>query len=227
VIRSFITRTGTARLLLVGIYAVCLLLAVMLDMRARVRHSSETFMYHSTADAPARFTGIVLGCRVNGDGPSACLEERLSAALALYEQGRVQRLLVSGDHGTKQYDEVNAMRDWFVQHGVPAQHVFLDHAGFDTYDTMVRARKVFNVHDALVISQAFHLPRAIYLARSIGIDAIGVSADPPQGSSCRGSAVREPMACLKAVLNVTFHSSPHFLGPVIPITGEPDATFDR
>jgi SanA protein len=226
VIRA-VHRIGVTRGILIGTYAACLLLAMLLDMRTRVQRSASPFMTGGVVAAPTRYTGIVLGCRVNGDDPSACLEERLSTALALYQQRRVQRLLVSGDHGTKQYDEVNAMRDWFVQHGVPAQHVFLDHAGFDTYDTMVRARKVFDVRDALVISQAFHLPRAIYLARSIGIDAIGVSADPPQGSSCRGSAVREPMACLKAVLNVTFHSSPHFLGPVIPITGEPDASFDR
>jgi SanA protein len=227
VIRSFITRTRTTRLLLAGFYAACLLLAVLLDMRSRVDRSSSLFILSDSASAPARFTCIVLGCRVNGDDPSACLEERLTTALSLYEHGRVQRLLVSGDHGTKQYDEVNAMRDWFVQHGVPVEHVFLDHAGFDTYDTMVRALKVFEVRDALVVSQAFHLPRAVYLARNVGIDALGVSADPPHGSICRGSAVREPVACMKAVLNVTFHSSPHFLGPVIPIRGTPHASFDR
>lgn len=215
------------RLLLVCTYATCLLLALLLDMRTRVKRSASPFITSGVSVAPARFTGIVLGCRVNGDDPSACLEERLSTALALYEQGRVQRLLVSGDHGTKPYDEVNAMRDWFVQHGVPLEHVFLDHAGFDTYDTMVRALKVFDVRNALVISQAFHLPRAIYLARSLGMDAVGIPADPPEGSSCRGSAVREPLACLKAVMDVTFNSSPHFLGPMIPITGAPDASFDR
>lgn len=215
------------RALLLGAYAVCLLLALLLDMHNRVHRVSGPFLCTRNEPVPLRYTGIVLGCRVNGDDPSNCLEERLNTALALYEGGRVQRLLLSGDHGTKGYDEVNTMREWLVQRGVPGPHIFLDHAGFDTYDTMVRALKVFEVRDALVISQAFHLPRAVYLARSIGIDAIGVSADPPQGSSCRGSAVREPLACLKAVLNVTFHSSPHFLGPVIPITGAPDASFDR
>ncbi len=220
-------RIRVTRLLLIVTYSACVMLAVLLDMHTRVQRASSPFLVASPEEAPMRFVGIVLGCRVNGDDPSICLEERLITALALYRQGRVQRLLVSGDHGTVQYDEVNAMRAWFVQHGVPVEHVFLDHAGFDTYDTMVRARKVFEVCDALVISQAFHLPRAVYLARSTGIKAVGVPADPPQGSSCRGSAVREPLACLKAVVNVIVHSSPHFLGPVIPITGVPDASFDR
>ncbi len=226
-IKSSVKTAMILRVLLVGTYSACLLLAVMLDMRSRVRRTSSTHISSSIADAPTRYTGIVLGCRVNGDDPSTCLEERLNTALALYGLGRVERLLLSGDHGTMGYDEVNTMRQWLVDRGVPLEHMFLDHAGFDTYDSMVRALKVFNVQEALVISQAFHLPRAVYLARSIGIDAIGVPADPPQGSSCRGSAVREPLACLKAVMNVTFLSAPHFLGPVIPITGTPDASFDR
>lgn len=170
---------------------------------------------------------IVLGCRVNGETVSGCLEERLETALELYTTGKVQRLLLSGDHGRVAYDEVNTMKAWLVAHGVPPVHIFLDHAGFDTHDTMARARQVFQVKDAVIVSQAFHLPRAIYLAQAAGLQVVGVSADPPQGSVCAGSKFREPLASLKAWLNVTFASDPKFLGPLIPITGDPSASFDR
>jgi SanA protein len=181
----------------------------------------------SVAHARPASAAIVLGCRVNGETVSGCLEERLATALELYTTGRVKRLLLSGDHGTRGYDEVNAMMDWLVAHGVPQAHIFLDHAGFDTHDTMVRARQVFAVTDAAVVSQRFHLPRAVYLARAAGIEATGVQADPPGGSVCRGSRVREPLACLKAWIDVSIGSGPRHLGPSIPITGSPCASYDR
>ena len=165
--------------------------------------------------------------RAHGAAPSGCLDDRLGTALELYTSGRVQRLLLSGDHGQRQYDEVNAMKAWLVERGVPVNHIFLDHAGFDTHDTVVRARKVFQVHDAVLVSQAFHLPRAIYLAKAAGIQVVGMRADPPQGSVCGGSRVREPLACLKACTDVWLGTSPRFLGPPIPITGEPCASFDK
>ncbi len=215
------------RLVMGAAYASALALAFCADMSRRVSLASSGFIGPATAEGPQRFTAIVLGCRVNGDDPSGCLEERLARALALYESGRVQRLLLSGDHGTRGYDEVNAMSAWLVERGVPQAHVFLDHAGFDTYDTMVRARRIFQVDGALIVSQAFHLPRAVYLARAVGLDAVGVSADPPDGSACAGSRVREPLACAKAVLNVWLDASPKFLGPAIPITGSSRISFDR
>ncbi len=179
-------------------------------------------------DAPVRAgTAIVLGCRVNGEEVSGCLEERLETALGLYTSGRAQRLLLSGDHGRKRYDEVNAMMDWLVAHGVPKAHIFLDHAGFDTHDSMVRARVVYQVTDALIVSQGFHLPRAVFLAQQAGLDATGVRADPPGGSVCRGSRWREPLACLKAGAEAMLGIGPHFLGPPIPITGDPCASYDR
>lgn len=213
------------RLLLLALIAGLGLAAAAYFIQRSVRAEGGSLV--SGMDVPPRHTAIVLGCRVNGEEVSGCLEERLVVAQRLYTEGRVQRLLLSGDHGRKGYDEVNAMKDWFMERGVPEEHLFLDHAGFDTYDSMVRAKKVYQVPDAIVISQSFHLPRALFLAQRVGLDAVGVSADPPQGSVCRGSSYREPLACVKAWLDVQLGSDPRFLGPVIPITGSPQATFDR
>lgn len=193
----------------------------------QVRARSTPFLFTVSDTVPARFTGIVLGCRVKEGDVSHCLEERLQRALELYLAGKVRRLLLSGDHGRRGYDEVNAMKAWLVARGVPLEHIFLDHAGFDTYDTMVRARDIFQVTDAVVVSQGFHLPRAVYLARSCGIDAVGVAADPPHGSVCKGSAMREPLACVKAWWNVARNAAPRFEGEAIPITGSPVASFDQ
>ncbi len=208
-------------------YLAAFVPAISADMLLRVNRVSQDHVVLSVEEVTPRYTAIVLGCRVNGDDPSRCLEERLRKALDLYQAGRVQRLLLSGDHGTKGYDEVNTMRQWLVGNGVPVDHIFLDHAGFDTYDSMVRAQAVFQVEDAVIVSQAFHLPRAVYLARAVGLNAVGCVADPPAGSACAGSAIREPLACAKAVLNVVTSASPKFLGPIIPITGSPQATFYR
>jgi SanA protein len=215
------------RIFVFGACALAVVLAVCADMQARVGRAAQPFIVARPMEAPKQYTAIVLGCYALSDGPSGCLEERLRTALDLYTNGRVQRLLLSGDHGTVRYDEVNTMREWLMRQGVPQEHIFLDHAGFDTYDTMVRARKVFQVEDALVVSQGFHVPRAVYLACAVGIDAFGVVADPPGGSVCGASWVREPAACAKAVLNVVLGASPKFLGPAIPITGSPQASFDQ
>jgi len=214
------------RILLLVILGATLIGAALLVSFRQV-HQAATGRVVGRGGSVHATTAIVLGCRVNGETVSGCLEERLETALELYTDGKVQRLLLSGDHGHVGYDEVNAMKSWLMAHGVNEAHIFLDHAGFDTHDTMVRARQVFQVTDAVIVSQAFHLPRAIYLAQAAGLEVVGVSADPPQGSVCAGSKVREPLASLKACLDVTFASDPKFLGPAIPITGDPSASFDR
>ena len=121
---------------------------------------------------------LVLGAGVRPDGsPSPVLRDRLEEALALYESGRGDRILVSGDHRAANYDEPNAMRKWLEAHGVPAERIFMDHAGLDTYSSVWRAKNVFGVSRAVVVTQRFHLPRALWLARSLGMEAEGAEAD--------------------------------------------------
>ena len=181
---------------------------------------------NSPADAPHAQCAIVLGARVFSDGtPYAMLADRLEIAIQLYKLGKVDKLLLSGDHGTATYDEVNVMLKYVVERGVPEEDVFTDHAGFDTYDTMYRARDVFMVKSAIVVTQGYHLSRAVYTARALGLEAFGVSADlRPYLHPLRNQA-REILARVNAVLQLHItHPEPKYLGPQIPITGDGQAT---
>ncbi len=164
---------------------------------------------------------LVLGAYVYPNGtPSAVVQDRLDTALALYRSGRVSRILVSGDHGERSYDEVNGMRRYLENHEVPTERIFMDHAGFDTYDSMYRARDVFAVRSAVVVTQGFHLNRALYIARSLGLEVQGLAADRRDYTDASYYDLREILARVKAFGEVTLARKPAFLGPVIPITGD-------
>ena len=145
------------------------------------------------------------------------LAARVEQAARLWHAGKVEKILVSGDHGTWKYDEPDTMRKALVSDGVAPRDVFEDHAGFDTWTTMVRARSIFGVRDAVVVTQGFHMPRALYLAGAAGIDATGLTADlQPWGYQGRKSAVREVLSRVKAIADVGL-DTPALAGPSIPI----------
>jgi SanA protein len=170
---------------------------------------------------------LVLGARVfTGGRVSQVLEDRLATALALYRSGGVKRILVSGDHGTAAYDEVNAMRAWLEARGVPPRDIFLDHAGFDTYSSMRRARDVFLARRVIVVTQRFHLPRALYVARALGLEADGAPADRRRYRGAVYLEAREIGARVRAFVDVTINRAPHHGGAPIPITGDGLATRD-
>lgn len=186
-------------------------------------------LFEDPASVPPRTVAIVPGARVLRDGtPMPALEDRLQAALDLWRAGRVRVILVSGDHGTAGYDEVNGMQRWLADRGVPTDAIFLDHAGLRTLDTMVRAAQVFQVRDAVICTQRFHLPRSLYLARHAGIDAVGLVADRRAYTDARQDALREVVARTKAVLDVAvLGTGPRHLGEPIPIDGSAAASHDR
>ncbi|MFO7900888.1 MAG: ElyC/SanA/YdcF family protein [Planctomycetota bacterium] len=176
---------------------------------------------------PGRPVAIVFGARAWGDAPSLVLRDRLDAGIRLYRMGKVEKLLMSGDHGQTEYDEVAAMRAYALEQGVPAEDVFLDHAGFRTYATLYRARDVFGVRSAILVTQAFHLPRAVYTARRLGIDAVGLVADAHRYRSRGHNRRREFLARLLAWLQVNVtRPEPRYLGPPIDISGDGRVTHD-
>lgn len=168
---------------------------------------------------------LVLGAGVRGDGsPSDMLRDRIDTGMSLYLAGAAPKLLMSGDHGRKGYDEVNVMRDRALAAGAESADVFMDHAGFSTYDSLYRARDVFGVKRVIIVTQSYHLPRALYIARSLGLEAVGVSADLNTYFGQTGRDIREAAARAKDMLYCWFKPSPTYLGEVIPISGNGEAT---
>lgn len=165
---------------------------------------------------------LVLGAGLTPSGqPSLMLRDRLEAAASIYRAGRVEKILASGDHGTVEHDEVGVMRARLVELGVADEDVFTDHAGFDTWSSAVRARKVFGARKVVVITQRFHLARAVWLARRAGLDAQGVAADRhAYGERGTVARVRELFARVKAVGEAAVGREPHHLGPRIDLEGD-------
>ena len=177
-------------------------------------------------EVPHAQVAIVPGAFVQPDGRmSTMLADRVHQAAELWRAGKVDRILVSGDHHRWEYDEPDTMRDALEREGVPARVIFTDHAGFDTWGTMVRARQVFGVHSAVVVTQGFHMPRALYLAHSAGLDATGLTADlHGYGRQGELSDVREVFSRVKAVADVTTGADV-VGGPPVPITGSARASW--
>lgn len=168
---------------------------------------------------------IVLGCQVKDDGSlSHMLRDRLMRGLELYEAGAAPKLLMSGDHGREDYDEVGAMKDYAIENGVPSEDVFMDHAGFSTYETIYRAKEIFEADKVIIVTQEYHLYRALYIAEQFGVDAYGVSADlnTYAGQSMRD--FREVLARCKDWAMCIFKPEPTYLGDAIPVSGNGDIT---
>ena len=164
---------------------------------------------------------IVLGAGVYGNGePTKILKDRLDRGIELYNAGAAPKLLLSGDNGKTNYDEVKVMKNYCLKHGVPAQDIFLDHAGFSTYESMYRARDIFGVKTAAVVTQYYHEGRSLYTAKRLGLKVVGVSAVEKQYDGDESRAVREFLAREKAFVQCIVKPKPTFLGDKIDITGD-------
>lgn len=171
---------------------------------------------------------LVLGCGVHDDGsPSDMLHDRLRRGVELYELGTSPKLLMSGDHGRKGYDEVDAMKSFAVEAGIPSEDVFMDHAGFSTYESMYRAKEIFQAKKIVIVSQEYHLYRAIYIAESLGMETYGVSANYRNYRNQDGMDRREILARGKDVFSCIFKPEPTYLGETIPIWGNGNLTNDE
>ena len=170
---------------------------------------------------------IVLGCLVKSDGsPSDMLSDRLERGIDLYKKGAAPKIIMSGDHGRADYDEINAMKQIAVDSGIPSSDVFMDHAGFSTYESIYRAKEIFEADKIIIVTQEYHLYRALYIAEKLGIEAYGVNSDYRTywGQSKRDA--REILARCKDFCNMIFKPEPTYLGEKIPVSGDGDLTND-
>ena len=221
----------TFRRILLVLLCVCLAVGLLaLGIDARVRLSTrDQILTPEQAAADGDFDCIlVLGCQVWANGsPSRMLSDRIDRGLELYQMGAAPKLLMSGDHGTISYDEVNAMKHTAIDAGVPSEDVFMDHAGFSTYESIYRARDVFQARRVLIVTQDYHLYRALYCANALGLDACGVSAKQVRYRGQLYRDLREIAARDKDFIKCIFKPLPTFLGDAIPISGSGDETNDE
>ncbi|MBQ1962227.1 MAG: YdcF family protein [Clostridia bacterium] len=168
---------------------------------------------------------IVLGCGVRPDNtPSHMLEDRLKTGIALFESNAAPKLLMSGDHGRKDYDEVNVMKNFAMKNGIASSDIFMDHAGFSSYETIYRAKEIFKVKRAIIVTQEYHLYRTLYLAEALGLEAYGVSADLRTYRGQFERDLRELLARSKDFISAKTKPEPKYLGESIPINGDGDIT---
>ena len=169
---------------------------------------------------------IVLGAAVWGDKPSPMLEDRLLEGIELYQKGVSKKIIMSGDHGQNEYDEVNIMKQFAIEKGIPSEDIFMDHAGFSTYDSIYRAKEIFEAKRIIIVTQEYHLYRALHIANRLGIEAYGVGADPRQYVGAFNREVREILARNKDFVKCILKPQPTYLGDTIPVSGNGDVTND-
>lgn len=209
-------------LILAGLFVSAALAADVFVAVAGLRN-----IYSKTGDLPAADAVLVLGAAVYRNGQmSAVFLDRATVALEVYRAGKAKKILVSGDHSRGNYDEVNIAKKFLLDNGVPARDLFVDYAGFDTYDSIYRAKEIFKVDSLIICTQDFHLPRALYVAHSLGLKASGIKADLRAYNLGFYNFLRENAARAKAFWDVEFKSAPKFLGESIPITGDGRVSWD-
>jgi vancomycin permeability regulator SanA len=170
---------------------------------------------------------LVLGCLVKDNGvPSDMLSDRLRRGMELYDLGASDKLLMSGDHGRDGYNEVAAMKRYALDAGAASQDVFMDHAGFSTYESLYRAADVFCAKKIIIVSQEYHLYRALYIAQKLGLDAYGVHADYRGYTNQLSRDIREVLARVKDFGTSILQPEPAYLGETIPVWGDGDLTND-
>lgn len=185
-----------------------------------------------TSEEAAKLTDVdcilVLGCQVKDDGtPSDMLKDRLTRGIEVYNLGAAPKLLMSGDHGREEYDEVGTMKQYAIDAGISSEDIFMDHAGFSTYESVYRAKEIFEADRVIIITQEYHLYRALYIAEKLGIEAYGVASDYHTYAGQPMRECREILARCKDFVTTIFKPEPTHLGDSIPVSGNGNVTNDK
>lgn len=201
--------------------------AAVFGISIYVKQSAKKYVLDMDSAGSGYDCVIVLGCGVWGEKPSHMLEDRLLVGIELCKRGASEKLLMSGDHGRDEYDEVNVMKNFATKRGLKSEDVFMDHAGFSTYESMYRARDIFKAEKVLIVTQEYHLYRAIYDARKLGLDAYGVTSDLRDYGGQNFRDIRELLARNKDFVYTIIQPKPTYLGEAIPVQGNGNATNDK
>ena len=188
------------------------LIAVLWGVSTYFYESTSDIIYSEIENLPDSNTVIVLGASVHSNGKlSPILQDRVDTALKIYNAGKAQQFLLSGDNRSNDYDEVNAMKNYLLERNVPEAHILTDPAGIDTYDSMYRSNAVYKINKAIVVTQNFHLPRALFIANGLGLDYAGFAANTKHYKIENSLIRREKLANIKAIYEVIIQQIPNNL----------------
>lgn len=230
------TKTKKRKWIFILLFVLLTLFLLWAGINAYALVTAEDDIYNYEDNRLSQFSAdavLVLGAGVLADGtPSMMLEDRLLTALSLYERGLCGTVIVSGDHGTEDYDEVGVMKNYLADRGIPSERIFMDHAGFSTYDSLYRASEIFGAYRLMIVTQEYHAPRALMISRHLDMDCIAVSA-PVFAEGVTGYSrmpyyrLRESFARCKDLAFALFRPEPTYLGERISLAGSGDVTNDR
>ena len=213
----------------VGIIIIIIIVLIILLINFYVKNSTKNKIIEKDDYSTLKNIDciIILGAGIWGDKPSPMLEDRLKEGILLYNNEVSDKIIMSGDHGREEYDEVNTMKKYAIENGIPSENIFMDHAGFSSYESIYRAKEIFNAKKVVIVTQKYHLYRALYIANQLGLEAYGVGADPRQYVGAIYREAREILARNKDFIKCIFKPEPTYLGDTIPVSGNGDITNDK
>lgn len=210
------------------IIVIIVVILIILGINLYVKFSTNSQIINK--DEYAKLTDvdciIILGAGIWGDKPSPMLEDRLLEGINLYNS-MPNKIIMSGDHSRKEYDEVNIMKQYAIYNEIPSEDIFMDHAGFSTYESIYRAKEIFKAKKVVIVTQKYHLYRALYIANQLGLDAYGVGSDPRKYVGATYRELREILARNKDFIKCIYKPKPTYLGDTIPVSGNGDITNDN
>lgn len=208
-------------------YPIILVIVLFFLLNVIIILSYKHLMYNTVDEVPEKQTALILGAEVYANKKlSEVFKDRCDIAINLYKHGKVKKVLISGDHTSKYYDEVSAAKKYLLENGVKEEDLFTDYAGIDTYDSITRSKLIFKVESMVIVTQSFHLSRALFISSNKNIDAVGFASDITYDTTMYDS-FRENFARIKAIIDILLNSKPRFEGEETPILGVSTKSWDN
>jgi len=214
----------TKKIIKLLIYASLLGIIVILGINLLVKSQTDPVIFSREKDTPGSKVAIIFGAGINNNKPSKYLKDRLDAGIELYKNNKIDKILLSGDNGSDEHDELTVMKLYCYQHGVDTNKIYLDYAGFDSYSTLYRSKYIFNIDTAILVSQKYHLNRCINIGNKLGVKSYGFAADKGTYQGYKYASFREYFALVKSIIDLMIGRKPHFLGEKININGPSNYT---
>jgi SanA protein len=214
----------TKKIIKLLIYASLLGIIVVLGINLLVKSQTDQVIFSKEKDTPGTKVAIIFGAGINNNKPGKYLKDRLDAGIELYNNHKIDKILLSGDNGSDAHDELTVMKLYCYEHGVDTNKIYLDYAGFDSYSTLYRSKYIFKVDTAILVSQKYHLNRCINIGNKLGVKSYGFAADQGTYQGYKYASFREYFAVVKSTLDILIGRKPHFLGKTVDINGPSNYT---